>query len=189
LNSTSASFSQNTISGSFSDFAVSSSFSQFAISSSQAQNAVSASYAPSVSINTGSFATTGSNIFQGSQTFSGSITTANDTIFNGAVYNNGVTYNTKGHYFITPPVGDPSFIGMVSSSIIRFYGPANDDNSWISTAVNGAGDYVIINSNANTHIADFNTSSITFFAPIKSVNIDVTGSMNITGDVWYTVCR
>jgi hypothetical protein len=58
---------------SYSDFAVSSSQSQNSISSSFAQNAVSASYAPSVSVDTGSFATTGSNRFNGDQKITGSV--------------------------------------------------------------------------------------------------------------------
>jgi hypothetical protein len=131
-----------------------------------ASNALSASYAPDNS-NRNGLITTGS--IGGTQQITGSLGISGTTYLYGTTYLDGVNYFNKGNYFITEPApANPSFIGMVSGSIIRFYGPANDDNSWISTAVNGAGDYVIVNSNANTHIADFNTSSINFFAPVTS---------------------
>jgi hypothetical protein len=77
--SVSSSFAQNAVSSSHSvnsDTAISSSFatnSDTSVSSSFAQNAVSASYAPSVSFDTGSFATTGSNRFNGDQKITGSV--------------------------------------------------------------------------------------------------------------------
>ena len=132
---------------------------------SYATQALSASYAPDNS-NRNGLITTGS--IGGTQQITGSLGISGTTYLYGTTFLSGVNYFNKGNYFITEPAANPSFIGMASGSIIRYYGPENDDNSWISTAVNGSGDYVIVNSNGNTHIADLNTSSINFFAPVTS---------------------
>jgi len=64
----------------------SSSFSQTSVSSSYATNALSASYAPSVSIDTGSFATTGSNTFIGNQLINGDLNVTGALTASGLIY-------------------------------------------------------------------------------------------------------
>lgn len=184
------------------------------LSASFAQNAVSAAWAPSVAINTGSFATTGSNTFNGNQVINGNLSMTGAFAVNGS---SSLQYTDLSGSLNVPKYSEISIFGDDTvggqPGALRFYSSSFTPLRWINfqSRPQGQGDLAISDFPSNNHFMFFGVQNhdIQFEAPLMSTSsaapilvknglsvginnlstdrsLTVTGSLGVTGSINLT---